>query len=126
MQTAISPASLTGFVNEEKYTTTKATTSSRYQRFSTWCTNQEEHRILWLALTFLGLIGVAVPCTLISILTMANNNFTLWMIVCAVNVPVMAISLAAQPTKITIPALLAAYAIDFTIVLYCAAWYLMH
>ena len=46
---------------------------------------------------------MVLPLTLLSIIFFGGNNFTLWIIACAVNVPVLALNLAAQPPKVTLP-----------------------
>ncbi len=94
-----------------------------FTHFLSWCEQQEDNRFLWLGLTFFGLIGVAVPGTLFVILMFGANNFNLWILTCALNTPVLAITLAAQPMKITLPALFFAWTADAIIILSCVITY---
>lgn len=126
MQHAISTAEVRDFVAARQHTTTREAKANVFSRFINWCASQESSRILWLVMTFLLQIGMAVPCTLTAILLWGNNSFPLWIFACAVNVPVLAINLAAQPTKITIPSLFFAWAVDFLIILYCAGLFYFH
>lgn len=126
MQQAISPANISRFVTADHYITTEKKELSIFSKFINWCESQEENRMLWLALSFLGLIGVAVPVTLAAVSFLAGNNFNLWIAVCVINVPVFAINLAAQPTKITVPSLFLAWITDAVIILYCTIFFLMH
>jgi hypothetical protein len=121
MQHVISPAEVTSFVAAQQRTTTKKAQVNVFSKFINWCEGQEENKMLWLVLSYLGQIGMALPCTLAAILFLGGNNFTLWIIACVINVPVLAINLAAQPTKITIPTLLFAWTVDVSIILYCAS-----
>lgn len=93
--------------------------------FINWCKNQEENRFLWLGISLFGLIGAVVPLTLLAIFFFANNNFTLWIIVCAVNVPVLALNLAAQPPKVTLPTLFLSLIADVLIIVSCFAMFIM-
>jgi len=97
-----------------------------FTRFYVWTVQQEEKRFMWLALTFLMQIGLALPCTLLAIVFLGGNNFNLWLIACVANVPSLALSLAAQPTKVTLPVLFFAWLVDAVIILFAAASYLMH
>ncbi|TDH27019.1 hypothetical protein EXU57_09465 [Segetibacter sp. 3557_3] len=93
--------------------------------FLSWCEQQEDNRFLWLGITFFGLIGIAVPGTLFAVLVFGANNFNLWILTCALNSPVLAITLAAQPTKVTLPALFFALLVDAIIVVSCVITYLL-
>lgn len=95
-------------------------------KFFTWCERQDANRMLWLGLSFMGIIGMVLPCTLAAILFLGGGNFTLIVIAAAVNVPVLALNLAAQGTKITIPILFSALLVDFSIVLYSLIYFLTH
>ena len=126
MQHAISTADVKHFVAAAQQTATKEARVNAFSRFITWCEGQESSRMMWLVVNFLVQIGAALPCTLAAILFWGNNSFPLWVFACAINVPVLAINLAAQPTKITIPALLAAWTLDLMIILYCAGLFFFH
>lgn len=82
--------------------------------------------MLWLGLSFMGIIGMVLPCTLAAILFLGGGNFTLIVIAAAVNVPVLALNLAAQGTKITLPILFLALLVDVSIVLYSLLYFLNH
>ena len=104
---------------------TYSSRQSLLNRFITWCGSQEKNRFLWLGVALMGGIGTIVPLTLFAVVVWASNSFLLWLIVCSVNVPVLAVNLAAQPAKITIPVLFSAWMIDVAIVLFCAFKFFM-
>lgn len=81
---------------------------------------------MWLAFTYILQIGLALPCTLMAIVFLGGNNFNLWLIACVVNVPSLALGLAAQSTKVTLPVLFFAWLVDAGIILFAAATYLLH
>jgi len=89
-----------------------------FRRFMTWCEDQEEKRFLWLAIALMGNIGMVLPLTLVAILMGAGNNFALLLIVSAVNVPVLALNLAAQPPKVTLPVMFFAWLVNALIIIY--------
>lgn len=126
MQNAILSSKTSNAITAGFYTTATRKQAGIFSRFFSWCAAQEDQRIMWLVLTFLGQIGLALPCTLFSIVFMGGNNFGLWLAACAINVPVLAITLAAQPTKVTIPALFFAWAADASIILYCVYSFIVH
>jgi len=88
---------------------------SSLRRFMSWCDQQEKDRLLWLGIGVMGQIGMIVPLTLLSVLFFANNNFVLWVVVLGANMPVLALNLAAQPPKVTIPVMLIALAINIVV-----------
>ena len=126
MQHAISTADVKSFVAAGQRATTKKAQVNAFSRFINWCEGQESSRMLWLVMSFLLQIGMALPCTLAAILFLGNKSFPLWIFACVINVPVLAINLAAQPTKITIPTLFFAWAVDLMIILYCAGLFFFH
>jgi len=73
----------------------------------------------------MGLIGTVLPLTLLSILFLANNNFALWIVVLSANMPVLALNLAAQPPKFTIPVMLTSLFIDIVVVIASGVMFLM-
>src|SRR6476660_9785404 len=93
------------------------------KRFIQWCNKQEEYRFLWIAISLFGHIGMVLPLTLLSILFFAGNNFNLWIIACSVNVPVLALNLAAQPPKVTLPVMCASLVADMIIIGMCVAMF---
>ena len=86
------------------------------KRFFCWCDRQEKNRLLWLGVGIMGHIGTVVPLTLLSILFLAGNNFTLWVVVLSANMPVLALNLAAQPPKVTIPVMVASLFINIVVI----------
>jgi hypothetical protein len=88
------------------------------KKFIAWTETQEDSRFLWLAITLFGHGCVITPLTVFVVL-MTGVNLALFM--CAVTAMAMTIvvSLAALPTKITIPVLLFSFVID-AIVVTCA------
>jgi len=112
MQEAIQTTNISAF-KANAYAPTK---TSLLKKFFNWCDTQEENRFFWLGISLFGLIGAVVPLTLLAVYFFADNNFTLWVIVCSVNVPVLALNLAAQPPKVTIPTLLLSLVADATII----------
>lgn len=100
--------------------------SNIFTRFYAWTLKQEEKRFMWLAFTFLLQIGLALPCTLLAIVFLGGNNFNLWLIACVANVPSLALSLAAQPTKITLPVLFFAWLVNAGIILFSVVSFFMH
>src|SRR5438045_1765585 len=56
------------------------------KNFFAWCERQEVNKFLWIGIALFGLIGAVVPITLFAIY-IAGNNFNLWILTCAVNVP---------------------------------------
>ncbi len=92
------------------------------QKFFGWCNAQEEKRFLWLAVGFIVNIGAVLPLTVLAlILAGINTHFLLLLVVCCVNVPVLALNLAAQPTKVTLPSLFFAWVVNAIVIAYCIA-----
>jgi hypothetical protein len=89
--------------------------------FLKWCDRQQQNRLLWLGIAVLGGIATVLPITLLAVVFLANNSFTLWAIACTLNVPVLIVNLADQPTKIALPVLFSVWFIDAVIILYCVA-----
>lgn len=75
-----------------------------FASFIAWCANQEEHRLLWLAIALAGQGCVLTPITLFAGMWSGVDMmlFSLATIAIVLNVIV---NLAAMPTKITIPVL---------------------
>ena len=95
------------------------------KRFISWCDQQEKNRLLWLGIGIMGHIGMILPLTLLSILFLANNNFALWVVVLCANMPVLALNLAAQPPKVTIPVMLASLAVNIIVIALSAVMFLI-
>jgi hypothetical protein len=95
------------------------------RKFFAWCSLQEKNWFLWLGIALMAGIGTVLPLTLFAIVCGADNNFTLWVIVCVINVPVLIVNLAGQPTKVKLPVLFFAWFIDAIIIAYCLFLFLM-
>jgi len=115
MQQTISSASFENILTSPTYVE-KTQRVNALRRFITWCDQQEKNRLLWLGIAVMGLIGTILPLTLLSVLFLSGNNFTLWIIVLSANTPVLALNLAAQPPKVTIPVMLASLIIDVMVI----------
>lgn len=94
----------------------KTSRVSSLKRFFSWCEDQESNRLLWLGIAIIGHIGMILPLTLLSILFLAGNNFNLWVVVLTANMPVLALNLAAQPPKVTIPVMAASLFINASVI----------
>ena len=121
MQEAIHTHNISAF-EANAYVPTK---TSLLKKFFNWCNTQEANRFLWLSVSLFGLIGAVVPLTLLAIYFFADNSFTLWIFVCAINVPVLALNLAAQPPKVTLPTLLLSLIGDALIIIACFAMFIV-
>lgn len=106
------------------YTTGPIAKAGLLQRFMTWCSTQEENRLLWLGIAVLGGIATVLPLTLIAVVFLANNSLTLWAITCTLNVLILVVNLAAQPAKVTLPVLFFVWFINAIIILYSLAVFL--
>ena len=103
MQHTVSCSTVQNVFAPKTYPLSIAHKPTKLKRFLQWCNEQEKYRFLWLGISLFGHIGMVLPLTLLSIIFFGCNNFTLWIIACAVNVPVLALNLAAQPPKVTLP-----------------------
>ncbi len=103
------------------YATHQSTKTTLLRRFSNWLDKQEQSRLLWLGIAVLGGIATVLPITLLAIVFLASNSFTLWVITLAINVPVLITNLSAQPAKITIPILFFAWLVNAIIIAYSVA-----
>jgi hypothetical protein len=115
MQQTISSASFENILTSPTYVE-RTPRVNALRRFVGWCEQQEKNRLLWLGIAVMGLVGTVLPLTLLSVLFLAGNNFTLWIIVLSANMPVLALNLAAQPPKVTIPVMLVSLIIDVVVI----------
>ena len=95
------------------------------RKFMLWCEEQEKNRFFWMGLALMGGIGTVLPITLLAIVFGADNNCTLWVLACAVNVPILILNLAALPPKYTLPTLFFAWLMDAIIIAYCLVVYVL-
>ncbi len=104
-------------LHEQTYTTTRKENAGIISRFIQWCEAQESNRFTWLGVSLFGSIGGVLPLTLLLVSLAYPGNFILWIASAVVNVPVLAINLAAQPTKVTLPFLFFAWTTNLAIIL---------
>jgi hypothetical protein len=124
MQQTISTGSFKHILTSPAYVERQPRVNS-LRKFINWCDQQEKNRLLWLGIGIMGHIGTIVPLTLLSILFLANNNFALWTVVLCTNMPVLALNLAAQPPKVTIPVMLTSLIINIVVIALSAVMFLM-
>jgi hypothetical protein len=97
-----------------------------FKKFLTWCEAQENDRFLWLAVTCFAQIGMTLPATAFFILFFGGNNLLLWIVMVAVNVPVLVLNLAALPTKTTLPFIFSGWLTQAIIIMYCIGFAILH
>ena len=97
-----------------------------FSKFLAWCDAQQSNSFLWLALTFFAQIGLTLPVTAYCIVFFGGNNLLLWIIIGAVNVPVLVLNLAALPTKTTLPFIFFGWLTQLTIIMYCMGYAIIH
>jgi hypothetical protein len=124
MQQTISSGSFESMIISSAYVERQPKVNS-LRKFINWCDQQEKNRLLWLGIGIMGHIGMVLPLTLLAILFLANNNFTLWVVVLCANMPVLALNLAAQPPKVTIPVMLTSLIINIVVIVLSAVMFLM-
>jgi hypothetical protein len=124
MQQAISTQQFQ-VIGHKSYRANALVTTGFITKFLAWCNLQEKNWFLWLGIALMVSIGTVVPLTLFAIICGANNDFTLWVIVCVTNVPVLVVNLAGQPTKVKLPVLFFAWFVDAIIIAYCLFLFLM-
>jgi hypothetical protein len=115
MQQTISSAAFENILTSPTYVE-KASGVNNLKRFISWCDQEEKNRLLWLGIGIMGHIGMILPLTLLSVLFLGGNNFTLWIVVLSANMPVLALNLAAQPPKVTIPVMLISLIINIIVI----------
>jgi len=101
--------------------TARPSIATLVNKFIAWCNMQETNRFRWLAIAVAGGIGTVLPLTLLAVVFGADNNFNLWVTACVINVPILIVSLAVQPMKVTLPVLFFAWFVDAIIIAYCVA-----
>ncbi len=124
MQQTISSGSFENILISPTYVEKQPRVNS-LRKFIGWCDQQEKNRLLWLGLGIMGHIGMVLPLTLLAILFLANNNFTLWVVVLGANMPVLALNLAAQPPKVTIPVMLTSLVVNIVVIVLSAVMFLI-
>lgn len=111
MSTIIHPSSTTyvPFIPAQK----KQTLSSR---FMAWCDGQQENRLFWLALALGGHGCVLTPLSILLIVALTGMNLVLIMTALFAMAMALIVNLAALPTRITIPVLLASVLVDVLVI----------
>ena len=112
-------------IGRKSYPAPALVTPGLISKFIAWCNLQQKNWFLWLGIALMAGIGTVLPLTLFAVICGADNNFTLWIIVCVINVPVLVVNLAGQPTKVTLPSLFFAWLIDAIVIAYCLFLFLM-
>jgi len=95
-------------------------------KFFSWCQAQESDRFMWLAITLFTQIGLTLPLTAVFITFLGGNNFVWWVILAAVNIPVLVLNLAAFPTKITLPFVFFGWLTQALIIVSCTIFALIN
>lgn len=88
---------------------------SIWTRFITWCKNQEESRLLWLGIALTAHACFITPLALFVVMY-TGNSILFFAFAIAAMAMVLVTSLAALPTKITIPTFLLSIILDVTII----------
>jgi hypothetical protein len=125
MQHVLTNKKVSNIIASGIHTRTEKTKTNLFERLLAWCGTQEHNRLLWMALTFAGLIILALPCTAFPFLLLGVNSLNLWILTCVINVPVIAINLAAQPIKIILPVLFISWIADAIVILSCITVFLV-
>jgi hypothetical protein len=87
-------------------------------RFMQWAKDQEENRILWIALSLTIHGCILAPLSIFAVL-IAGNPLSLFMIVLASMGIALVTNLAAMPTKITVPVFFITAIVDVVISVAC-------
>ena len=88
-------------------------------QFLTWCKSQQPNRLLWLGVIIAARGCVLTPMTVMSVFLIGAGNLTLVvMAIIAMGIALVS-NLAAQPTKVTIPAFALSVLIDLVILAAC-------
>ena len=114
MKTYKDPISITSSYTEQ------SSHVSLCRRFNAWCENQEEKRLLWLAIALTG-HGCVITILTIFAIVFSGNHMIFWPFVMGAMVSCLIVNLAALPTKITIPVFFVSVLIDLTIIALCIA-----
>ena len=91
-----------------------------WKKFISWATNQEENRLLWLAIGVLGHGCIFTIMTALAII-LTGNHIIFWPIAIFAMGMTLVTNLAAMPTKVTIPVFFLSLLIDLGIIIACIA-----
>jgi hypothetical protein len=89
-----------------------------FSRFTAWCTNQQEDRLLWLGIALVGHGCVITPLTIMAVLLAGTNLFLFVLALVAMGMSLVT-NLAALPTRITIPVFVLSIIIDLVVIASC-------
>ena len=126
MEYRLSNSNVGGLQAEDFYNYHVAHKKNVLKKFLAWSESQQSNRFLWLAIALFAQIGMTVPATAVCIIFLANNNFLLWIILAAMNIPVLVLNLAALPTRTTLPFVFFGWLTQLLIILYCIGFTLLH
>ena len=84
----------------------------------TWCTNQQENRLLWLGIALTGHGCIITPLTIMAVLLAGTNLFLFILALVAMGLSLVT-NLAALPTRITIPVFVLSILIDLVVIASC-------
>jgi hypothetical protein len=98
--------------------TEKKSASSILTRFMTWCTGQEESKLLWLGVILAAHGCILTPLTVMAVMFTGNNLYLFVLAIAAMGMTLVT-NLAALPTRITIPVFILSILIDLGIVVSC-------
>ena len=96
--------------------------AAAWNRFIRYASMQEEKRFLWTAISILGHATFFTIGTLILVIA-AGNDFLLLTATCITMAVVLAVNLAALPTKYTIPIFFFSLLADFAIMITALAFW---
>jgi hypothetical protein len=88
---------------------------SLVNKFLSWCTDQEQNRLLWQCITVVVLGSILTPLTVLAVALSGRNLFLFLTALVAMEMPLVT-NLAALPTKITIPVFLLGIVMDITVI----------
>src|SRR5690606_36463413 len=74
-----------------------------WTRFLGWSERQQKNRLLWMAVAITGHGCIIFPITILAVMLSGHNNMFYWSLVLGSMCIVLITSLAALPTKWTIP-----------------------
>jgi len=94
--------------------------TSAIAKFLTWCDDQDENRLGWLAVAVGGHGCFITPITMFAII-MAGNHIFFWALALTAMGASLVSNLAAMPTKVTIPIFVISVVIDIAIIASCIA-----
>ncbi len=113
MQTILQPTSSLTFVNT-------ASKTSLFNRFITWCEDQQQYCFGWLGaiIAFHGCL--LTPVTLFAIVLAGSNIWIFSAAIISMGIALVT-NLSAMPTKITIPAFFVSVLIDIVLIIISAS-----